>query len=108
MSVLLTVVAIAMMLALNALLMLPIADSFSELEEDLARRNAERVEEAIGAHLDNLTTALLEDAMLHTVLMQQRTQGKKVFLNSDTEGLVKIRHQLTNALLQRSLSLQLA
>lgn len=48
-------VAIVAMLALNALLMMPVADSFSELEEAQALRNAARVEESFAAQLDNLT-----------------------------------------------------
>jgi hypothetical protein len=42
------------------------------------------------------------------VLVQEPTQRQKVFLKSDTESVVSILHQLTSALLQRSLSLQLA
>ena len=59
-------------------------------------------------HHDNLTTTLLKNAMYDPVLVQQCTQGQKVLLHSHAEGLVGKWHQFTSALLQRSLSLQLA
>jgi hypothetical protein len=63
----------------------------------------------IGArHHHDLLPALLENTVQHAVLVQQGAQRQQVFVDSNAEGRVKICHQFTNALLQRSLSLQLA
>jgi hypothetical protein len=56
----------------------------------------------------HLATVLFEYPVYDTPLVKQRTQGQQVLLNIDAEGGVKLGHQLTRALLQRSLSLQLA
>ena len=56
----------------------------------------------------DLTSTLLKNTVHNAVLVQEPTQRQKVFLKSDTESVVSILHQLTSALLQRSLSLQLA
>ena len=56
----------------------------------------------------DLTPTLLKNTVHNAVLVQEPTQRQKIFLKSDTESLISILHQLTSALLQRSLSLQLA
>ncbi len=56
----------------------------------------------------DLMPTLLKNTVHNAVLVQEPTQRQKVFLKSDTESVVSILHQLTSALLQRSLSLQLA
>ena len=59
-------------------------------------------------HHQHLLAVLLENPVRHAALLQQGAQGQQVFVEAGGQGGVKIRHQLTSASPQRSLSLQLA
>ena len=57
---------------------------------------------------DDLPPALLEYTVHNAVPVQQRAEWQKILLNRHAEDVMEILHQSTSALLQRSLSLQLA